>query len=517
MRQLAKSLFLILPCLLLLAGIGLCDDKNNTEAIDSLPVTDEINSVYQMAEMIYYETPEYPPMQEQLGVGGLVWLKVLVGEDGQVKEAGLYESSGIKELDESALKSSYKCRFNPAKENGRPVAMWVTYKVSFGLGTIGQTGVEPHISLYTMPREHGSTVDTTLRVLWDKPAAYHVGVDIIGNAGSDAPAHDFGILMLRQLGEASHSRKAKQKALVLINGGQAEGLRIGMTGTLPALDADGETVTLATATVTEVRPFESMCEIEISAGRTVTKYDYVRFHLSSLSEATQLERALDAYSKGDLELALAHLEKIAHLAESDPVIGARLDECREAVMSPPTQVTPEERESLDNLKSTHLAIAGEYYHLGDRSGAQRHLSKLLAVDTANPGAAALEEALQGFERCDSMDTPHPQDDRSEGVDRLPSMKVYVIPENPDDVASRSMGGGHFITETYHYKSGRVGVNTLVGTLGEIRQVEVGQTSGDSVLDRLAYESAFDSRFTPAILCGRPEPVWVSWDVVFFVR
>jgi protein TonB len=100
---------------------------------DYLPSLDEFVPVEIIAEMIYYETPAYPRLAEQAGLEGLVWIKALVASDGSVRDAVVYKSSGTPALDEAALGAAPGCRFKPAIQNGRPVAMWVTYKVNFEL------------------------------------------------------------------------------------------------------------------------------------------------------------------------------------------------------------------------------------------------------------------------------------------------------------------------------------------------------------------------------------------------
>jgi protein TonB len=102
---------------------------------DYLPSIDEFVPVEIIAEMMYYETPGYPRLAEQAGLEGLVWVKALVGSDGNVKDAVVYKTSGTPSLDEAALAAAPKCKFKPAIQNGRPVAMWVTYKVNFELET----------------------------------------------------------------------------------------------------------------------------------------------------------------------------------------------------------------------------------------------------------------------------------------------------------------------------------------------------------------------------------------------
>jgi protein TonB len=101
---------------------------------DYLPSIDEFVPVEKIAEMVYYETPEFPRLAQSAGMEGLVWIKALVGSDGSVKDAVVYKSSGNKALDDAALAAAPACKFKPAQQNGRPAAMWVTYKVDFKLG-----------------------------------------------------------------------------------------------------------------------------------------------------------------------------------------------------------------------------------------------------------------------------------------------------------------------------------------------------------------------------------------------
>ena len=84
-------------------------------------------------EMIYRHVPDYPRLAEQAGITGLVWVKSLVDEEGAVRKAILGKTSGVNSLDQAAVKAAYKCKFKPGIQNGRPVKVWVTYKVEFEL------------------------------------------------------------------------------------------------------------------------------------------------------------------------------------------------------------------------------------------------------------------------------------------------------------------------------------------------------------------------------------------------
>lgn len=98
-----------------------------------LPEPDEFVPVEEIAQMVYQATPEYPRLAKTAGLEGLVWVKALVDKDGSVRDAMIYKSSGTTSLDEAALAVAKQNRFKPAIQNNRPVAMWVTYKVSFEL------------------------------------------------------------------------------------------------------------------------------------------------------------------------------------------------------------------------------------------------------------------------------------------------------------------------------------------------------------------------------------------------
>ncbi len=98
-----------------------------------LPGASEFVPVEVYPEMIYQETPEFPRLAKQAGMTGLVWVKALVDKDGNVRDAQVAKTSGTQSLDEAAVKASFKNKFKPGIQNGRPVACWVTYKVEFKL------------------------------------------------------------------------------------------------------------------------------------------------------------------------------------------------------------------------------------------------------------------------------------------------------------------------------------------------------------------------------------------------
>jgi protein TonB len=78
--------------------------------------------------------PEYPPGSRRAGEEGTVTLKVFVTENGRAAQIQIAKSSGFPKLDEAAIKEVERnWRFVPGKEDGKPVAMWHTFAVTFRL------------------------------------------------------------------------------------------------------------------------------------------------------------------------------------------------------------------------------------------------------------------------------------------------------------------------------------------------------------------------------------------------
>lgn len=76
--------------------------------------------------------PDYPPTSRRLGEEGSVIVQVLVGADGKVSDGKIQKSSGFPRLDEAALKHALRAwRFTPGTEDGKPVSVWHSVKVTF--------------------------------------------------------------------------------------------------------------------------------------------------------------------------------------------------------------------------------------------------------------------------------------------------------------------------------------------------------------------------------------------------
>jgi protein TonB len=78
--------------------------------------------------------PEYPPASRRAGEAGTVQIRCLVSEQGRCSDVSVVKSSGFPRLDEAAVKEVQRnWKFVPGKEDGKPVAMWHTFAVTFRL------------------------------------------------------------------------------------------------------------------------------------------------------------------------------------------------------------------------------------------------------------------------------------------------------------------------------------------------------------------------------------------------
>ena len=68
--------------------------------------------------------PRYPAASERLHEQGVVSLKFLISENGQVLSGSVEKSSGYKRLDDAALAALSLCKFRPATVDGTPKQEW---------------------------------------------------------------------------------------------------------------------------------------------------------------------------------------------------------------------------------------------------------------------------------------------------------------------------------------------------------------------------------------------------------
>jgi len=77
--------------------------------------------------------PRYPRTARRRGIQGTVVLSVYVDVQGRVDNLWVFESSGYRVLDNSALEAVKKWSFEPGRKGDTKVAMWVNVPVRFEL------------------------------------------------------------------------------------------------------------------------------------------------------------------------------------------------------------------------------------------------------------------------------------------------------------------------------------------------------------------------------------------------
>ena len=78
-------------------------------------------------------SPEYPLIARRRGFQGTVVLEVLVNRNGRVGDLRVFNSSGYKVLDRSAVESVREWIFRPAIKGNENIEMWVRVPVCFQL------------------------------------------------------------------------------------------------------------------------------------------------------------------------------------------------------------------------------------------------------------------------------------------------------------------------------------------------------------------------------------------------
>jgi len=116
------------------------DSANISEPVSELEVSASIDE-----KPILIDAPEpvYPEGALKEGIGGDVWIKLLVDKDGSVRDVFVARESG-KDVgfEEAAIRAAWQRKYRPAIKDGQPVAVWVAYKVIFGDENVVKTGTK---------------------------------------------------------------------------------------------------------------------------------------------------------------------------------------------------------------------------------------------------------------------------------------------------------------------------------------------------------------------------------------
>ncbi|MCP4567404.1 MAG: energy transducer TonB [FCB group bacterium] len=142
-----KSLLLSILSIFLLVG---CGPKEKRVIIDEsgqeysqvikgwdlgiIPGPDKFIWVDVLPELKREAQPEYPKRAMEDGRTGSVIVQAYVAADGRIKKAEIIKCSNHDlGFEKAALDAAFKSLFKPAMANGKPIGVWISYKVIFTL------------------------------------------------------------------------------------------------------------------------------------------------------------------------------------------------------------------------------------------------------------------------------------------------------------------------------------------------------------------------------------------------
>ena len=91
----------------------------------------ELYSVEEKPKRLNTVVPDYPDMAKRAGIGGTVFLKLLVNREGHVDSVEVQKGPEV--FQKAAIEAARKTLFSPARQNDRPVACWVVIPFRFVL------------------------------------------------------------------------------------------------------------------------------------------------------------------------------------------------------------------------------------------------------------------------------------------------------------------------------------------------------------------------------------------------
>ncbi len=107
---------------------------NFSDTTEDWPDVEDFVVCERYPEMISAAQPEYPRIAKTTQTEGEVTVQVLVDEKGEPLDVRVYKDSGRNVgFEEAAVKAAWNCRFSPGIQNGRPVKVWVVFKIEFTL------------------------------------------------------------------------------------------------------------------------------------------------------------------------------------------------------------------------------------------------------------------------------------------------------------------------------------------------------------------------------------------------
>ncbi len=78
--------------------------------------------------------PKYPTLALANEIEGFVVIQAYINRHGKVTQARVENCSALAlGFEEAAVKAAYLCKYKPALRRGKPIGLWVEYRVDFTL------------------------------------------------------------------------------------------------------------------------------------------------------------------------------------------------------------------------------------------------------------------------------------------------------------------------------------------------------------------------------------------------
>jgi len=128
-----KRFIVFLFVLCLFAAVAIAGDVSK-KSDSKIPPSDQFIKVEVMPECVKKVEPAYPAAAVKAGIEGDVYIQAYVDKTGKVLKAKAlkctHQDAGF---EEAAVKAAYESEYKPAAQDGKPVGVWLSYKVSFRL------------------------------------------------------------------------------------------------------------------------------------------------------------------------------------------------------------------------------------------------------------------------------------------------------------------------------------------------------------------------------------------------
>ena len=100
------------------------------------PPSEQATEFYAFDEppvLVKFVNPKYPDLARSAGIEGTVLLRVLVGEDGKVREVSVIQSDVTSAMEKAAIVAARRFRFKPARQRTVPVKAFMAIPIRFKL------------------------------------------------------------------------------------------------------------------------------------------------------------------------------------------------------------------------------------------------------------------------------------------------------------------------------------------------------------------------------------------------